>query len=472
MESAPNVGQAFFPLDEELGLQPGSLTPLQLDHLVHLSLWMPFRRAVKLLSDVTGVQVSEATGRRQTEAAGAIYEALQDEQADRLCGEKSGQETPESKPELREQNGHQEEREKSKEAAKLLVSSDGAYVPLVDGSYAEVKTVVIGEVHPKEKHCKERPDQQVETINLSYFSRLADAESFGKLATVETERRGVRECKEVCAIQDGASWIQGFVDLQRPDALRILDFTHAKDYLVEIADLVKAAGTDLPVGWLDKRCHELKHHGPAAVLQEIGLLLENHPGVPDLDTKVNYLRKREQQMQYPLYQQLGWPIGSGSVESANKCVVQARLKGPGMRWERSHVNPMLALRTEVSHDRWPEAWEQTSERRCQQRMRERLSRHLTRRDQVLQDLRLLVVHIVWLASPAPHPITPVSSVPKANASAATNAPSLSPPPGELRHDPSSQSMPPPPCISSSPTSPPACRPGPSHPWRRYPCAKK
>ena len=44
----------------------------------------------------------------------------------------------------------------------------------------------------------------------------------------------------------------------------------------------------------------------------------------------------------PGYQELGWPIGSGSVESANKGVVQARLKGAGMRWERSHVNPMLA----------------------------------------------------------------------------------------------------------------------------------
>jgi hypothetical protein len=47
----------------------------------------------------------------------------------------------------------------------------------------------------------------------------------------------------------------------------------------------------------------LLHHGPVAVLQEIGLLLENHPSVPDLDTKVDSLRKGEQQMQYPLYQQ-------------------------------------------------------------------------------------------------------------------------------------------------------------------------
>jgi hypothetical protein len=38
-----------------------------------------------------------------------------------------------------------------------------------------------------------------------------------------------------------------------------------------------------------------------------------------------YLEKREAHMQYPTYQETGWPIGSGMVESANKLVVEARL---------------------------------------------------------------------------------------------------------------------------------------------------
>jgi hypothetical protein len=40
--------------------------------------------------------------------------------------------------------------------------------------------------------------------------------------------------------------------------------------------------------------------------------------------QVHYFRKREALLQYPVYQQQGWPIGSGMVESANKVVVQAR----------------------------------------------------------------------------------------------------------------------------------------------------
>ena len=88
----------------------------------------------------------------------------------------------------------------------------------------------------------------------------------------------------------------------------------------------------LAENWLEEQLHELKHHGPANVLAEVARLLNEHPQVQDLATKVNYLQKREPLMDYPRFQHQGWPIGSGSVESANTCVVQARLKGPGMRF--------------------------------------------------------------------------------------------------------------------------------------------
>src|SRR5438067_3362623 len=61
-------------------------------------------------------------------------------------------------------------------------------------------------------------------------------------------------------------------------------------------------------------------------------------------------------MQYPRYQAAGWPIGSGSVESANKVVVEARLKGAGMRWADHNVNPMLVLRNAMCNRRWQETW--------------------------------------------------------------------------------------------------------------------
>ncbi len=168
---------------------------------MHLALWVSFPKAVKLLAKLMGVQVSEATARRHTEAAGAAYEALQNEQASQLVHEQ------EKKSKQRRARSCRPTQSAVKEpATQLMRSHDGAMVPLVGGVWAEAKTVVIAEIKRKEKACKQRPEQQVEAVNLSYFSRLTDAETFGRLATVETERRGVLQAKEVCAVQDGAEW--------------------------------------------------------------------------------------------------------------------------------------------------------------------------------------------------------------------------------------------------------------------------
>jgi len=78
------VGRGFFPLDEELELLPGGLTPRGHEELVRLSSWMPFERAAELLADMQGICVSAAMSRRNSEAAGAAYEELQKEEVERL----------------------------------------------------------------------------------------------------------------------------------------------------------------------------------------------------------------------------------------------------------------------------------------------------------------------------------------------------------------------------------------------------
>jgi len=55
------------------------------------------------------------------------------------------------------------------------------------------------------------------------------------------------------------------------------------------------------------------------------------------------------------------------VESANKLVVEARLKGAGMHWGRHHVNPMLVLRNTVCNQRWQETWQASTAQRQHER---------------------------------------------------------------------------------------------------------
>lgn len=333
MESAPPAERGFFPLDEELGLGAGHWTPLVEEWCVRLGTWMPFAQAAALLGDLTRVQVSESSVRRKTEAAGAIWIQIQTEQVDQL--EATLAEPPTG-------------------PAQLVLSGDGAMVPLCGGEWAEVKTVVVGE--PKETGPERRLHR------LSYFSRLTDAATFGRLALAELHGRGVETAGRVAAVTDGAEWLQGFIDLHRPDAIRILDWVHAVERVQRIGEAVVG---QQPQTWVEAHKQRLWEVGPDPLLAEVHSWLEESPAIRE---DVAYLEKRAAQMQYPQFREQGWPIGSGSVESANKLLVQARLKGAGMHWERSHVNPMLALRTIVCNDRWKEHWPPLAQRQRQVRL--------------------------------------------------------------------------------------------------------
>ena len=92
-----------------------------------------------------GVHVSGATARRQTEEAGAAYEALQNEQASQLVQEQEKKSKKARATSCQPNTGAVKEPE-----TKVLLSSDGAMVPLVGGVWAEAKTVVVGHVQSKE----------------------------------------------------------------------------------------------------------------------------------------------------------------------------------------------------------------------------------------------------------------------------------------------------------------------------------
>jgi hypothetical protein len=200
----------------------------------------------------------------------------------------------------------------------------------------------------------------VRCAELSYFSRLADAATFTALAAGEVHRRGVETAGTVAGVVDGAEWCQQFLDAHRPDAVRILDFPHAAQRLSDVAAAVWGGGEQARA-WAAEQRRELREGDPAAVLAAVRALPPaGAPPAADAgrvqSEAAGYLEPRAAQMRYAAFRAQGLPIGSGIVESANKVVVEARLKGAGRRWAASSVNPMVALRGAVCSDRWDEAW--------------------------------------------------------------------------------------------------------------------
>ena len=194
--------------------------------------------------------MSRPTVQRITEAAGAAYVVLQKAEVERIERELPA---PPAGP------------------AKQFLSADGAMVPLVGGEWAEVKTLVIGEVQPPTWSSGEMVVQTTDA--LSYFSRLAEAETFQRLALVETQRRGVetagrwrrsvmgRNGAEVrrsppcgCGAHPGLSACRGASDGVGQAAFG------------ETSRAVRKQ-------WLAQQLHDLKHHGPQAVLTEVRRLV-------------------------------------------------------------------------------------------------------------------------------------------------------------------------------------------------------
>jgi hypothetical protein len=359
MGSAPPAGAGFFPLDEELGLLAGNLTPRLQEGLVRLSTHIPsFAKASAEFAFWTDLEVHRTTASRLTEAAGATAVALQTAEAEQIL-----QTQPLSPP------GPEQ----------LVFSVDGAMVPLLHGRWAEARTLAVGQPIVA---INAEGQEVVQTSALSYFSRLTDSASFGELATVEIHRRGVERAGRVGVVVDGAEWCQTFIDLHAPQAVRILDFPHAAEYVEAIGQTVVADGPLLQTAERTRLCQELKHHGPTAVVEQLRDTIAQAGAPGETASKLAYLEKRVAQMDYPAFRAQQWPLGSGMVESANKLVVEERMKGPGMHWAEAHVDPMLALRNALCSERWSEVWMQIEQEQRRAQHQRRSERQRQRREAV------------------------------------------------------------------------------------------
>lgn len=333
---------------------PGSYTPHLQGEMSRLGSKLPFAEAAEEIWRGHHLQVSEPTLRRLTYRSGEAAEALARAQVEML--EREAPPAPSG-------------------ARQLLVSADGTFIPLVKGQWREVKSVAVGEFATvyKEKTWT----SQVRAQDITYFTRSYAAQEFERYALGELHRRGLEQAQTVVAVNDGAAWIQGFLDYHAPHAVRIIDFAHAAGYLAQAGKAFWEEESEAFKGWFAAACHGLKHKPPAETIANLRLLQRRAKTAEQedpVDTALFYLQSRLSMIDYAHFRRREFPIGSGCVESGHKVVVQRRMEGAGMRWAEHHVDPLLALRNLITNDRWDEGWQQTVLFRQEQQVRKRLAR--------------------------------------------------------------------------------------------------
>ena len=161
--------------------------------------------------------------------------------------------------------------------------------------------------------------------SVPYFAAVESAED-DEEGDSPVARRRLRELAAaghapgdvgVC-IGDGAEWLRRRFGEWFPDAVAIIDFFHAAEYLWAAAGARYA------------EC------GKAA----------------------DYIEKRRDRMRYDEYLARGLPIGSGRAEAAYKTVVGRCLKCTGMRWSVDGANPVLWVRCARLSGWFDDCWDE------------------------------------------------------------------------------------------------------------------
>jgi hypothetical protein len=247
------------------------------------------------------------------------------------------------------------------------ISSDGTLILVRGERWKEVKMATFSQVEglaPEDK--RRRPTQrkgkraQEDVVRLSahsYCAGLWDADTFEPYQYTEGLRRGLDQVERLSSVNDGAPWIERTTFTNFPEAIQIIDWNHAVERLWAVARAVYGEGVSAQE-WVEQQEEALWMGALDQVIQSLDALDLDQPHYPDQVRQApGYFRHNRARMRYDLYRTLGYPIGSGTVESGAKNVVQHRMRRPGRGWSRDGAQCMLAALSELYSGRLEWAWQ-------------------------------------------------------------------------------------------------------------------
>ena len=315
-----------------------------------------FDLAAGAFGDAIGREISADSVRRITEGWGQVVAAQRELEA-------------------KEANAPAKRGEKSEErrvtevepiSGQVNLSTDGAMMLVRDEGWKEVKLVAVSEVkvRPAAARQSEHPsrrdgDPLVQLLRHSYQAGLWDADTMALYPYAEAMRRGLDYSRKRSSVNDGALWIKRITDTNFPGMTQVVDWRHAGDHLWAVANAVSGEQTPAAKQWTEQQL-DLLWDGRVAevvsVLDQMNLHEEHYPAL--VREAPDYFRSNQPRMRYDEFRAQGYPIGSGTVESAANAVVHHRMRRPGRGWERKNGHAMLAGLSELHSGRFASAWRQ------------------------------------------------------------------------------------------------------------------
>lgn len=227
------------------------------------------------------------------------------------------------------------------------IESDKLHYVSVDGSMyftreENWKEIKLGRIYKHEDLTQVSKDR-CELLGSNYVAHLGSSKEF--LPKIEYY---IENIKNKVFIADGATWIWNWVEDTYPDCEQIVDFFHAKEHLCEFSkEYFK--DKDYREKWIERLGQLMLNKGISPVIKVLDKLPEKTEKLRQL---IGYYKNHEKRMQYHIFKEKGFQIGSGDIESAHKDVLQKRLKLSGQRWTKQGLQQMAELRVAYKSRKW------------------------------------------------------------------------------------------------------------------------
>ena len=345
-------GSQCVPLDDELGIRPYQRVDDGLKRLgCLLSILLPYGTAAWVLGQWNGVKVSEKSLWNWVQQMG--HTAM-----DRLEQEITAyHEKTEVIPEMLDD---------SLSLLRLAVSADGVMVPFrPNPGTAKGKTrwreVKVGLFARLKTHITRTGNPVTQLHHRRVVAHLGDIETFGLKMRWQAARQAIETAPECIWLSDGG---KGFWRLFQTwfaplNVVGILDFYHATGHLWKATRTLFDGRSSTAQHWFQRWRHLLRHGAHQRVLTQLTALIniDHLCSATELEALIqvqSYFQTHHAHIRYAQFDQQGYPLGSGMIESTCKWLIQQRFKGVGMRWSETGFNHLLHLRVFWVNQRFDE----------------------------------------------------------------------------------------------------------------------
>jgi hypothetical protein len=323
-----------------------------------------FARASENLGKTAQLRISEQTLRQIVESEGkAVLRAAEDEQ---LEIDWSASDCKTTTPQGRE-------------VSRIYVSGDGVLVPVTTQSEKRKRRATVlkkrrekraerGQRRPRLRAVKPGADRRYKQFNVVSFY---DQEQKHRLVSVTRKdhrgsrkllRRGasqlrIRAADESVGLIDGAPTLRKQLEGLKLTALG-LDFYHFGQHVHEGRRQTFGEQGEPGEAWITGVLHTAKHEGYEPLWDKLCTWRSGQRSKSKrhaADDLLQFVSDRRAMISYPQFQERGWHIGSGPIESMCKATTQ-RIKGPGMRWDRDNAEAMMALEAMRQSNQWDRYW--------------------------------------------------------------------------------------------------------------------